>query len=198
MPVPRSFTVFRFALLIDRSHIFQATCFLGLVMTPMGIGLASDTNGPPTPGTGEETVIKRVPKLEMYPCDDCHSTPADFNEEKRSLEEEHPEKKLHFAAKDGVEERWCHNCHQEGNYKRLKLQSGRVISFNETYFICGECHGDILNKWNKNAHGKRIGNWNGAREVYSCPECHDPHDPHFKSMESKPPPAPPVNTFWGL
>ncbi|OGP08226.1 MAG: hypothetical protein A2048_07310 [Deltaproteobacteria bacterium GWA2_45_12] len=154
--------------------------------------------GPPVPGPEGDKVIKRIPKLEMYPCDDCHSTSKDFNPTKRILNEEHTDKKLHFAAKEGVEERWCHNCHLEGNYKKLILQSGREINFNESYLICGECHGDLLNKWNKNAHGKRVGLWNGPREVYSCPECHDPHDPKFKPMDTKKTSVPPVNTFWVL
>lgn len=144
---------------------------------------------------GEE-VVGRVPELEMYPCSDCHETAADYNTTQRTLVEEHDTLKTHYALHE--EDGWCLRCHKENNYNKLRLQSGREISFNEAYQLCRECHSVVFKDWKINAHGKKTGGWNGQNKFFSCTKCHEAHDPEFKKMEAKPAPIKPVNTFWGF
>lgn len=160
-----------------------------------------ETTPPPSSQTTETKqpsykVIKRTPKIEMYRCDECHETKKDYNAKPRKLEEEHAEIKIVHVSDE--EQDWCLRCHKENNYNKLFLQNGEVISFNESYRLCRECHSAIYNDWLPNAHGKRIGSWQGSGEAYSCTECHDAHDPEFKPMQAKDPPIRPVKTFWGL
>lgn len=54
-----------------------------------------------------------------------------------------------------------------------------------------QCHGVTQASWRAGVHGKRVGNWWGEREVWTCVSCHRPHAPHFRSIEPKPPPVRP-------
>ncbi|HSA58551.1 MAG TPA: multiheme c-type cytochrome [bacterium] len=106
------------------------------------------------------------------------------------MTKEHTDKKVHFVERNDSAA-WCHRCHKPGNYLKLERQNGTAISFNEAYLLCGECHGTQYNDWRRNIHGKRVGSWNGPKQVYSCTECHDPHAPAFKPMKPLPMPVPP-------
>ena len=130
----------------------------------------------------KDKIIKRTPKIEMYKCSDCHSTAKEFNPKVRELEEEHDDKRVHFGEEEEGN-KWCLSCHKEKNYDRLTLKNGGEIHFNKSYTLCGECHGEIYQDWKINIHGKRIGSWSGAGEVFSCPACHDPHEPAFKPLK---------------
>jgi len=44
-----------------------------------------------------------------------------------------------------------------------------VIPFTESYYLCGQCHGDIFRDWKAGVHGKRTGMWNGKKEYVLCP-----------------------------
>ena len=147
----------------------------------------SDTQGE----SPEGTVIKRIPELSMYPCNDCHATDADYNSTSRELTEEHVDIVLHHGKEENL--RWCHSCHQEKRYNKLALQNGREVGFNQSYQLCGSCHGPILDDWEKNIHGKRVGGWRGEQEITACPACHNAHDPPFKALKPEPPPELP----WG-
>ncbi|MBF0493264.1 MAG: hypothetical protein HQM15_10855 [Deltaproteobacteria bacterium] len=178
---------------------FLVLCFclqMALISTPV---VAEESAVPETSQTLPETspkvddlelrVIKRIPKMEMFPCTECHSGPADFNTTQRELTKEHLDKILdHGQELNGG---WCHNCHTEGRYIRLHLRDGKEIAFNQAYLLCGGCHGPEFNDWKKNIHGKRIGGWNLTQQIYSCPECHDPHKPAFKPLKPLPPPNDP-------
>ena len=64
------------------------------------------------------------------------------------------------------------------------------MDFDEAYLVCGQCHFNRQRDWYLGGHGKRVGNWQGERTLYSCTHCHDPHDPITKPRE--PSKAPPV------
>ncbi|EKD41817.1 MAG: putative cytochrome with 4 heme binding site [uncultured bacterium] len=147
-------------------------------------------------GNPDDGIIKRIPKLEMYPCSDCHSNPEDYHPNPRVLKEEHGDMKSHFARTE--DDGWCLRCHKAGNYLKLTLQSGREISFNDAYLLCSECHSTTYEDWKHNEHGKRTGSWKGPRQVYSCTACHQAHDPKYKHVKAIPGPQKPVNTLWGL
>jgi hypothetical protein len=121
----------------------------------------------------------------IYPCSDCHSemTP---NPKRRKLEEEHTNIVLNHG-----QGRWCLDCHDLNNRDKLHLISGEKVGFDESYRLCGQCHGDKYRDWKVGVHGKRTGYWNGKKEYLLCAHCHNPHNPRFKPLAPKPPPVRP-------
>ena len=63
--------------------------------------------------------------------------------------------------------------------------------FDESFRLCGQCHGTIYRDWRKGIHGRRRGYWNGAKSYLLCAHCHDPHAPKFADLEPLPPPLRP-------
>jgi hypothetical protein len=91
------------------------------------------------------------------------------------------------------EERWCLDCHNPDDRDVLRLASGRLVSFEESYYLCGQCHGTIFRDWKAGIHGRRTGEWNGVKTYRLCVHCHNPHQPRFKPITPKPPPVKPKN-----
>ncbi len=128
--------------------------------------------------------VPRPPFSEgIFPCSQCHNYMKP-NPQRRVLTEYHTEIVLHHA--EG--QRWCTDCHNLLNRDKLRLVSGDLIDFTESYRLCGQCHGDKFRDWKVGVHGKRTGNWNGDKQYLLCVHCHNPHDPKFKAL--KPLPAP--------
>ena len=73
----------------------------------------------------------------------------------------------------------------------MRLVNGEAIAFEESYRLCGQCHGPKLRDWRLGLHGKRTGHWRGEKEYRTCVECHNPHSPPFAALEPEPPPLPP-------
>jgi doubled CXXCH motif protein len=119
-----------------------------------------------------------------FPCSQCHAHMQPPNAKRRVLTEYHTEIVLHHA--EG--QRWCTDCHNLKNRDKLRLVSGELIDFTESYRLCGQCHGDKLRDWKVGVHGKRTGNWNGDKQYLLCVHCHNPHDPKFKPLKPMPPP----------
>ena len=86
---------------------------------------------------------------------------------------------------------WCLNCHNPDDRDTLRLASGRIISFKESEYLCGQCHGTIFRDWKAGVHGKRTGFWNGKKLYRLCVHCHNPHQPRFKPLKPLPPPIRP-------
>ena len=86
------------------------------------------------------------------------------------------------------ENRWCLDCHDLIKRDSLRLASGKLLDFKESYKLCGQCHGDKLRDWKVGVHGKRTGEWNGKKQYYLCVSCHNPHSPKFKSIKPEAPP----------
>jgi len=119
----------------------------------------------------------------IFPCSNCHAG-MEVNTTKRELEFHQNIKLRHF---DG----WCFDCHNPDDRDTLRLASGKVISFKESEFLCGQCHGTIFRDWKAGVHGKRTGMWNGRKEYRLCVHCHWPHAPRFKPIKPLPPPLRP-------
>lgn len=119
----------------------------------------------------------------IFPCSNCHAG-MEVNAKRRELTAEHTNIKLRHA--EG--ERWCLDCHNPGNRDKLRLASGDLIGFGESYLLCGQCHGNIYRDWKVGIHGKRTGYFNGKKTYYLCVNCHNPHDPKFKPLKPEPPP----------
>jgi len=139
---------------------------------------------------GKEQVDIQVPppplSEDIYPCTMCHAD-MEVNLERRELVDFHED----IVLKHDEENRWCMDCHDANNRDFLHSASGQLISFEESYKLCGQCHGPKLRDWKVGIHGKRTGSWNGQKQYLLCVHCHDPHSPKFPKMKPEPAPQKP-------
>jgi hypothetical protein len=159
---------------------------------------SSETHESKNPETSEVPTHHEVPKYfvppppfseDIFPCSDCHSD-MEVNPERRELEDEHTEISAMFNH--ASDQRWCLDCHNPDNRDVLRLASGNLVSFEESYYLCGQCHGTIFRDWKAGIHGKRTGEWNGKKQYRLCVHCHNPHNPRFKPLKPMPPPNNPL------
>ena len=134
----------------------------------------------------QEIAVSRPPFTEgIFPCSECHAE-METNPVRRELGM-HDEIDANFTHDE--ENRWCLDCHDANNRDSLKLASGKLLDFKESYKLCGQCHGDKFRDWKVGVHGKRTGKWNGKKQYLLCANCHDPHSPKFKQIKPEPPPV---------
>jgi hypothetical protein len=133
-------------------------------------------------GAPKFSVVPRTDSLKFYPCTACHSA-LPPNPQPRLLAAPHPAALPHGAGRF-----WCLDCHQTRDRDQLRLLSGAPVDFNDSDKVCGQCHFRQHKDWHFGAHGKRVANWQGERQIYSCTHCHDPHDPVTKPRQASPPP----------
>lgn len=128
---------------------------------------------------------------DLHPCFDCHD--PDFMEvdtSVRELGDPHDTMPFNHAG----ERIWCMDCHDADDHELLRLANGTTLEYAESPQLCGQCHGMQHRDWQAGAHGKRTGNWDGAKEYMTCTSCHNPHDPVFGHLEPMAPPTPPEPT----
>ena len=125
---------------------------------------------------------------DIFPCSECHED-IEPNPERRELEE-HTE--IAESFNHAKEQRWCLDCHNANDRDKLRLVNNKLISFEESYVLCGQCHGTIYRDWKAGIHGKRTGEWNGKKTYRLCVHCHNPHNPRFKPIKPLPPPIKPA------
>lgn len=148
-----------------------------LISSSLGsVGAAQQDIQVPPPPLNEDT----------FPCMECHAD-MDPNPERRELEEFHDD--IIFTHDE--ENRWCMDCHDAENRNMLHSASGELISFEESYKLCGQCHGPKLRDWRAGIHGRRTGSWNGKKQYLLCAHCHDPHSPRFPKIKPEPAPKKP-------
>ena len=128
--------------------------------------------------------------MDYFPCNDCHSE-LEPNPQRRTLVDMHDD----IVFNHDSENRWCLACHDTFNRDSLLLAGGKLLGFNESYKLCGQCHGPKYRDWKLGIHGKRIGEWNGEKQYLLCVHCHDPHSPKFKAMKPMPPPRGPEHIY---
>ena len=126
---------------------------------------------------------RKAGALEMLPCTDCHGDQKP-NLQERKLTEEHTA----IVLKHGGGQFWCTTCHNQTITDNLTSFKGVPIDFDRSYRLCGQCHFERQKDWFFGGHGKRIGNWNGERQLQLCVECHNPHDPQIQPLKPNPPP----------
>jgi len=135
----------------------------------------------------EEFAVEAPPLTEgIFPCSDCHSE-LEPNATRRELGWHEEVTSIFNHDK---ENRWCLDCHDLMNRDSLRLASGKLLGFDESYKLCGQCHGEKLRDWRVGVHGKRTGQWNGQKHYLLCVHCHNPHAPKFEAMTPEPPPLP--------
>jgi len=155
---------------------------------PQEKGKAAKPNADPAPE--KEFAVPTPPFTPgIFPCSECHKEMKP-NPKRRELKEEHTNIQLKNHAE---KERWCLDCHDLKNRDKLRLVSGELIDFTESYRLCGQCHGDKYRDWKSGIHGKRTGQWNGKKQYLLCAHCHNPHNPRFKELHPMPPPMRPEN-----
>jgi hypothetical protein len=159
--------------------------------------ISSDVSKPPSQEYGKYGTLD-TPKYfvppppfseGIFPCSECHED-MDVNPERRELEDEHTE--ISEIFNHASEQRWCLDCHNPDNRDVLRLANGDLVSFEESYNLCGQCHGTIFRDWKAGIHGKRTGEWNGRKQYRLCVHCHNPHNPRFKPLKPMPPPDNPL------
>jgi hypothetical protein len=137
---------------------------------------------PPQP---EQRILPAAePDDDYFPCSDCHEDEP-TNRTVRELEDDHED----IALAHG--DLWCLHCHDAKDRDRLHLADRGKVEFEDSWRLCVQCHGNKQQQWRAGVHGKRVGHWWGAKEVWTCVACHAPHAPHFQPIEPEPPPAPP-------
>ena len=144
---------------------------------------------PSTPQRAEEHLETPPPPFSdgIFPCSACHKD-LKVNRTRRTLTDMHTD----IDLKHDAEHRWCLDCHDANDRDHLHLASGELVSFDESYKLCGQCHGEKFRDWRAGVHGRRTGDWNGHKKYLLCANCHNPHQPHFKPIAPKPAPVRPV------
>ena len=141
----------------------------------------------PTPGQRVE--VPPPPFSDgIFPCTTCHNEGMPANRARRTLEDMHTD----IVLKHDEEHRWCLDCHDADHRDQLHLASGEPVPFEESYRLCGQCHGEKYRDWRAGVHGRRVGEWNGAKRYLLCVHCHSPHQPRFKPMAPQPAPQRPI------
>lgn len=135
-----------------------------------------------TPESAGFSVAPRQSELTWYPCQKCHKA-MPVNLEQRLLKTPH-----YKAINHGGDQFWCHDCHQPEAKEQLQTLDGDTVDFNSSYQVCAQCHYQPRRDWFYGAHGKRVANWQGERQIYSCTHCHDAHDPAVRPRAAQPPP----------
>ena len=177
--------------LVSKSRLilqFSAVLLFGISVITSYQAVASgkilqETNG------GEQVDIQVPPpplSEDYFPCTMCHAD-MEVNLKRRALEDFH----VDIVLKHDEENRWCMDCHDAINRDMLHTASGKLISFEESYKLCGQCHGPKLRDWKAGIHGRRTGYWNGQKQYLLCAHCHDPHSPRYKKIKPEPPPEKP-------
>ena len=135
------------------------------------------------PGAPAFTVVPRKPHLALYPCSQCHKA-LPLNATPRKLVGAPHQAALHH----GQGRFWCLDCHQGNDRDALHTVGGAKVDFDQSYLVCGQCHGARQRDWAFGAHGKRVAGWQGERQIYACTHCHDPHNPLLQPRAPSPPP----------
>ena len=159
-----------------------------------GLAASSLEPAPPAPAApvpldaaGNEIEVPPPPFTDgIFPCSGCHADRAP-NRTRRVLTEFHDD----IVLRHDEQHRWCLDCHDADDRDSLHLASGAKVSFEQSYLLCGQCHGEKLRDWRAGVHGRRTGNWDGHKKYLLCAHCHNPHQPHFRPLAPRPAPIPP-------
>jgi hypothetical protein len=130
------------------------------------------------------TVIPRKKTADLHSCRDCHEW-AESNPTPRALNEPHV-----FSLNHGIHGKgkfWCFTCHHLDEDGGLRTLEGEKLDFDQAYVVCSQCHSRQTRDWFFGAHGKRIGNWRGERQVLNCTVCHYQHSPRVEPRAPRPP-----------
>ena len=134
------------------------------------------------PADSTTTVSVREGKIADFPCMQCH----DKVEPGRVPPLEGKHRGMVFDHFEGATT--CEVCHATQNMDRLKLTTGKLVTFDQPHELCGQCHGERYRDWKIGAHGKHVGGWRGQKRRLTCTDCHNAHKPGFDPVQAKEPP----------
>lgn len=173
--------------------LYVMTLALALVASAVApVALAQHPSPAPLPRAdpprAEERVEVPPPPFTdgIFPCTSCHAS-LKVNRVRRPLADMHGD----IVLTHDEQHRWCLDCHDPDNRDWLHLASGEKVPFEQSYLLCGQCHGEKLRDWRAGVHGRRTGEWNGHKGYLLCAHCHNPHQPRFRAVTPKPAPARP-------
>jgi hypothetical protein len=156
---------------------------------PQAPPAATRTGQAPAAAPAEHLEVPPPPFSDgIFPCSTCHNKDMKVNRTRRVLSDMHTD----IVLKHDEEHRWCLDFHDADNRDTLHLASGEPVPFEESYRLCGQCHGEKLRDWRAGVHGRRTGDWNGHKTYLLCAHCHNPHQPRFRAIAPKPAPKPPA------
>lgn len=136
-------------------------------------------------------VVPRTPYLETYSCLVlCHDK-LTVNPVVRPLTEFHTLR----TVRHGPAIRWCGSCHDLYDLDRLRMLDSSQVSFDESFRICAQCHGEQFRDWEAGIHGLQTGSWRGPQARRSCTFCHDPHVPGTPRVAALPAPERPAQRW---
>ena len=163
-------------------HLAAAAIVVGSVLGALACADATprhphDTPAPAGAMRPPALVEERATALPTFPCTQCHAGREPDTRE-RALTDFHTRVDLRHGSTGG----WCYRCHSKDEPDRLHLVDGRLVTFDEAYEVCGQCHGDKMRDWREGIHGLTTGQWSGQKYKRSCTSCHNPHRPKFGSM----------------
>ena len=137
-------------------------------------------------GVPDFMVVPSVKDPAMFPCADCHAW-AQSNLEPRPLQNPHDNFTLQHGL-HGHGEFWCFSCHHLEGDGGIQTLEGDKFGFDQAYLVCAQCHAEQARDWSFGAHGKRVANWQGERQLLNCTACHYQHNPTIKPRAPLPPP----------
>ncbi len=189
----------------------KSAALLILLMAALTLAPGKILAGQPSPA--DETLYPVPPPLVyqgLFPCQACHRRDAGGPDDREGLgpsflgrfyHAPDPTPRLLVQMHQDIELKhadwqWCLNCHDLEERNSLKLITGEKIPFEQSYRLCGQCHGQIYNDWKMGIHGRRVGQWNGDKLYLLCAHCHDPHSPRFRKLMAQEPPKPPGYGRW--
>jgi hypothetical protein len=133
-------------------------------------------------------VPQRAVHLQSFPCSNCHTAPVAQLHEEAQLREgilDQDSKKAHWNIKlfhAGSESMDCATCHNTtGNMDELITLTDKVLSIDQSFKQCAQCHSSQYKDWLGGSHGKRRGGFTKPRVINNCVDCHNPHKPGFET-----------------
>lgn len=157
---------------------FTSIMLSGMVLTIFT--LVSPLQAEEPINTNGYNIIARKSEISTFPCHECHKTYDSQTIEPNALTKKHKD----LTFKHNLEVMQCTFCHSRTEVDKLNLLDGTLISYDESFKLCQQCHGTREKDWREGIHGRLVGSWKGARELYNCTKCHEAHSPVFKPMES--------------
>ncbi len=127
----------------------------------------------------EETGFALSGQVPEFACYNCHAW-RDSVAEVRTLGEPHDA----LSLEHGGGRLWCLDCHNDQDMDTLK----GGLAYGLSHRQCETCHAARVRDWRGGAHGRRVGGWNGQRQILRCTACHDPHRPAWRARKPSPPP----------
>ena len=123
----------------------------------------------------------------MHPCSNCHQWVVS-NPQPRKLNNPHNNFELQHGlhGKGGF---WCFTCHDVKNNGSVEDTGRRNGRLQPRLRRVWPVPYQQARDWANGAHGKRVGNWQGKRQVLNCTACHYQHRPTIKPREPLPGPV---------